>query len=727
MEPGTDYLKGYWGPPADLAMDAQPNTSSPSVIRQQLDVANNGNVYLNWTQSSNTVAETLKIMRATADASGAYTWSDPNSSRFTPVGIAADASGTQFTVNKSNADGYAHWGAGGSLKISEFMASMGHFMGSANLADGHAPQILADASGNAYLVSQDHMTGGFSLEVVARSAWNTWGSTAALHRMGMTTEITLPNHLLESIIDGQGNIRSIWLEKEMSTLRLMTATYTASAKTWGTPVTMIDSSNTDGVDLAALQSIGATGEPSSENLRVVLFQDTGGEKAVFTVDFTGNAARMPVRRDASTATRTIEGVVSYGVGGDGYLLAAWVELSSGLRAIRALSFSPAGGWVVATQVAVAPMEATVDGVTLALNRHGHAAVLWIETDTKGRRFMSSVRISTTAWATKELVANFAVDAMLQAPAAVMLDDGTPWIVLTEHGMGATSTTLTTRLVKRLANVLISGVPAGQEPGESDDGGGHVQVAWLESSAASLDAYDMKLATYAPMVGWSATTNGPAGLVSASAINASAGEHRIIVVTDVVTGKVDAYLLKHSGGWSKFANINQKTTTDGTRILRAKDTRVVAGGTDNVMVAWRESVTAGSVTEVRYRTVAAHHTTDSAGADAWHWDAPSQVGGLNAESESELNYLIDNMGTAHAVWTSIDGVNNTSNVYANIAAMGAAWKTTPELLAGYDMSTGSYALRSSIVVNSLGKVAIAWDQHLPSTTMATHRVWLVENE
>lgn len=257
-----------------------------------------------------------------------------------------------------------------------------------------------------------------------------------------------------------------------------------------------------------------------------------------------------------------------------------------------------------------------------------------------------------------------------------------------------------------------------------DNAGNVHVAWLEGNATSVSTFDMKLATYAPMVGWSAITNGPTGLVSASAVNASAGEHRIMVVTDVVTSTVDAYLLKHTGGWTKVANINQKTATDGTRILRSKDTRVVSAGTDKVMVAWRESVTSGGITEVRYRTAAAHHTMAT---DTWHWDPPSQVGGLNAENESELAFLIDGMGDAYAVWTSVDRVKNTSNIYANIAAMGAAWQTKPELLAGYDMSAGSYAIRSSIVVNALGKVAIVWDQHLPSATMATHRVWFVENE
>ncbi len=86
-----------------------------------------------------------------------------------------------------------------------------------------------------------------------------------------------------------------------------------------------------------------------------------------------------------------------------------------------------------------------------------------------------------------------------------------------------------------------------------------------------------------------------------------------------------------------------------------------------------------------------------------------------------------MGDAFAVWSSVDITNNTSNIYVNKAAQGLAWSMMPELLASYDLDSGSYALRCTIAVNALGKVVIGWDQHSPTTTMAMHRVWFVENE
>jgi hypothetical protein len=261
-----------------------------------------------------------------------------------------------------------------------------------------------------------------------------------------------------------------------------------------------------------------------------------------------------------------------------------------------------------------------------------------------------------------------------------------------------------------------------------DAEGNVHVAWLESSATNANRFDVKLATYTPMVGWSATSNGPTQLASASVANVAAGEHRMIAVTNVIASTVDVYSLRHDGTWATFANVNQKASDDGTKILRSKDTRIIAAGSDQVMVAWRESATGNGVTEVRYRTAAAHHMTDTTtGMDMWHWDAPSQIGGMNAESESDLNYALDSMGNAYAVWTSVDKAKSTSNIYANKAAVGAAWASMPELLASYDMSGGSYALHCSIAFNSLGKIAIVWDQHMPTTSMAMHRVWFVENE
>jgi hypothetical protein len=265
-----------------------------------------------------------------------------------------------------------------------------------------------------------------------------------------------------------------------------------------------------------------------------------------------------------------------------------------------------------------------------------------------------------------------------------------------------------------------------------DSDGNVHVAWLiDNPDMAQGGFNMKMAAYTPMAGWSPIIDGPSGLKSALVKTSSSGNNKVVVVTDQASGVLDAYVVSNDGSWTAHANINQKVSGDGVTLLANDDVQVIAGGADHFMVAWRESaVDSNGVSEVRYRTAMIHYMTDAtSGMSMWHVEAPSQVGGMNSEIERNLNFVLDTTGKAYAVWTSVDSVNNTDNVYVNQAAMamGAGWPMMPELLASYDMSAGNYAEHASITINSLGNVGIAWDQHKTGSGMAMHDVWFVKNK
>jgi hypothetical protein len=261
------------------------------------------------------------------------------------------------------------------------------------------------------------------------------------------------------------------------------------------------------------------------------------------------------------------------------------------------------------------------------------------------------------------------------------------------------------------------------------GDGRVHVAWLVDSASELSRFDMKMATYTPMVGWSEEIDGPTGLRPGVTKTTSSGDHKVVVVADVVSNTIDAYVVNNEGIWTEHENINQKVSGDNVRVLRHNDIQVVAGGTDHFMVAWRELGPNGSGGfEVRYRTALIHYMVDTGtGMAMWHIENPSQVGGINSELESNLQFVLDSMGNAYAVWTGVDNAADTDNVYVNHAPMGSTWADTPELLASYNMNAGNYAGRVSIAINSLGNIGIAWDQHMSSSSVSMHHVWFVQNQ
>jgi len=147
------FINGYWQESQSLVTEDRPSTSVPHIKSQRLDVAKNiaGNevVYLSWRNVSNT-GEKLRLMRYSYQASQSKNaWNGPDGTNYQPLGIPDDASSTQFGVNPSTADGYALWSSGTTLSISEFMGTMGHYMGAtASLPMGHAANFVSNASGD---------------------------------------------------------------------------------------------------------------------------------------------------------------------------------------------------------------------------------------------------------------------------------------------------------------------------------------------------------------------------------------------------------------------------------------------------------------------------------------------------------------------------------------------------------------------------------------------------
>ena len=107
----------------------------------------------------------------------------------TPVDIwNTPPSMTHFALNASNGDGYALWNNGSALQISEFMNAMGHFMTRADVGEGHVPHVLANAAGDAFMVAQTHMMGGFGIDLRSRTGVGAWSGPAQVHRMDMSGE-----------------------------------------------------------------------------------------------------------------------------------------------------------------------------------------------------------------------------------------------------------------------------------------------------------------------------------------------------------------------------------------------------------------------------------------------------------------------------------------------------------------------------------------------------------
>lgn len=260
-----------------------------------------------------------------------------------------------------------------------------------------------------------------------------------------------------------------------------------------------------------------------------------------------------------------------------------------------------------------------------------------------------------------------------------------------------------------------------------DDQGIVHVAWVEPNVdPAVGGFDLKMAEYTPMQGWSAVMDGPMGMRSAIATLSVSGAHKVVAVSDAVSDSVDAYILQDDGSWAAHMNINQHQPGDGVSLRHHNKLLITAGGGDHFLVAWRERADINGVIEYRYRSSMLHYMTDASGMAMWHVEAPSLLNGLSTDRESNLAYVLDKNGKAYAIWTAVDMTENSDNVYINTATMNNGWGAAPERLASYDLSMGNSAGSASIAINANDSVAVAWDQHVASSTTATHRLWYAQN-
>jgi len=928
-------------------------TADQAVISgAKLQLTNSGNIFAHWLVESQPdpvsfefTQHDINIMQGVTDVVGNTVWSNADSILYKPVGYSSAATDSDFVVNPDTGNAIVVWNNASNTMSSEFMQSMGHFMNSATLTSGHTPQVLVDSAGEVYLLHQTHMTGGFGLSVFKRTAADSWSANPVeLHRMNMTTAINLPNHFLISVIDGQDNIRAVWLEELSGTFSLQTATYNGGTDTWGA-VSTID---TDTIMLNKLVSGIAAGVSGSGDLQVVLHQQDGITHSIHALQFTSNTSSwsLPIQLDAPTSTSSIIAAPAFDSNSAGDVLVAWMETDSAMTAnnnsglmqmLMTRQYSASSGWSTISHIAHGASNADAMALTVALNANGEASASWVENDANASHIISSHKInSNTAWSQKELITSVAnttgaiialetvidSDNKAQTFWAVRTTDGStddlttylskratsisdavvgdnnnpdpnqdpndpnnnnddpvvtndwtapviaaemmhsatnlrfygPQVALDDlgnrfirmsttsinSGNGTTTTTMTNQILRSesidmWANTLLGSglmsdlsasaiieeinpieatgnlyalirdsqrlylarylpsagwskmlmpedVPSNitsfnlqlttnsngmvtiawhelanpccsvnihakhymvangwqaietiTVPAEAAllprhvDADGNVYVSWLEANQdANVGGFDLKLATYTPMQGWSNVLNGPSGLQTANATSVSNGNYSLVIVTDLLSDMIDAYVIKADGSWTKQSNINGKTNGDGVQLINHNPTQIISGGSERYMIAWREEITMNNGSQqVHNMTALAHHMLNNDGMDMWHWNSATAVSTMNDELENHLEFVLDSMGNAYAVWTSINLADNTNKVYVNQATPDGLWSTTPTLLVNNDLSTGSYTLDVSIDVNALNDVGISWDQHIMSGSMSHHRVWYVE--
>jgi len=457
MIDGTDYISGYWDTVNELTEAHQAMGSTLTLHDTKLVAAGHDKAFLSWTQSSNETGadvQSIKIMQATAGADNVYSWSDPASHMFMPVGHTSTATDGQFSVNPVSGDGYAMWSDGGSIKLSEFMAGMGHFMGTATLGEGHAASILVDSAGTAYMLAQDHMPGGFGFLVSKRTAHNNWTTMTALHRMDMMNAYAMPNHFFKAMVDGQNNIVVVWLETQADATRLMTATLNTTDDTWtAEPIMILDNTNMNGVALDSLVSMAVTGVTGTDSIHIVLYQETETEKGIFVTGYMAEHGwHMAMRKDAQTETRKIASAPVYGRNGQGHLIAAWVEAEGMNQTVVALQYDATNGWGMPMDLETAAMNTMISELGLAVNMSGNALVTWVESDDTGVRVLAALQKHDAMWAVKELLAEYPAGTHVHKPTGFLNHGGTPSVAWNAEHMHEDMLSLSVNFVNRLANV-----------------------------------------------------------------------------------------------------------------------------------------------------------------------------------------------------------------------------------------------------------------------------------
>ena len=461
QDTNTDYVAGYWNAAQTRAVETIAAANNPVPGAYQIDLSNDKSIYLSWTTRSTVngqLKNDLSVMRARLSAN-TYNWSQQTDNNYNPVEYVNTTPISLFATNKVRNDGYALWQAGDQIKISEFMGGMGHFMGVATLGEGHVPQILSDAGGNAYLLTQTHVAGGFALNISKRISNTSWTALAELDRVDNINNIQMPDHFLKAMIDGQNNIVAIWLENQNNVTRLMSAVFNTASSTWGASTTIVDSNNMNGFDVAAIDSIGFVAESGTANLHLLLYQNSSVEKAIFSINYNSNSAvnagwSAPIKQSMSMTNKLIVGDPVYSSSQNGSLVAAWVERQSSVETVMSLRLVN-GVWSALTEIQTTAVNTQVQNLGLAMNNDGQTLAAWSESTGNNQRILSSLQKPGQAWAKKELVLDFSNISALKSLSGIMLDDGTPWLVIGTMGAQdpqGVNLALETRVITRTVNI-----------------------------------------------------------------------------------------------------------------------------------------------------------------------------------------------------------------------------------------------------------------------------------
>ena len=255
-----------------------------------------------------------------------------------------------------------------------------------------------------------------------------------------------------------------------------------------------------------------------------------------------------------------------------------------------------------------------------------------------------------------------------------------------------------------------------------DENGNIYATWLVGNASSnTGLYDVKMASYTPMNGWSEVSDGPQGIRSVFPNTVTGGHHKVLVdADDYDSHTIDAYVIRHDGTWQKFPAINDRQTTDQVLLANRDDIKVVIGENGQFVISWSEVETNSQV--LRFMTATAHIMPATATTmEMIHWTDPVEVGGMNMDIESGLEFVITNTGEVYAVW-----VGDLKQVYVNHADSTGQWDNMPTVLADYSDLNDTIAYNPRITLGGQGKIGIAWDQYSKSSAMVMHKIWVVQS-
>ena len=403
--PPANSLTGLWATSDNVHTETRAIAQQANIVSPQIQFASNGQVFNHWVVQSGYNATTnlysseeISTIVRGANSSAPMGWTAVGDALLTPQNYS-QATDTQFNLNAVTGNGIVTWVSNGSAKSSEYMSGMGHFMGSADMTGETNPQVLVTSSGDTYLLSNTSMANGFGLKVSKRASRDVWNSEGELHRMS-SNAFSNPGNFVLATMDGQNNVRALWVEEQLGAKTLKTATFTTATKIWSAVAEI----HAHGMDLNSLKSGVMSGHGTGSMLNVLLYQKSGSEHGLFSIHFDGTTWDEPVRQDAQSVTTIIVEAPAFVANMAGNISVAWIERNATMDMIKARQLKPMTGWSAIEAVASVTQTANAHKINVALNAVGETTVVWNETTTQGSDILASHSIaSNAAWSQKEAV------------------------------------------------------------------------------------------------------------------------------------------------------------------------------------------------------------------------------------------------------------------------------------------------------------------------------------